>query len=218
MAENKKRGRPSSGEDLTGRTFDRWTVLSHVTVNRRTMWQCRCNCGTTRPVNTGALLRRTSRSCGCLTRETTIRRFTKHGCKPNSNKSVGIYTQWSAMKQRCYYPKYHHFHRYGGRGIKVCDRWHDFKNFLEDMGPTWQKGLSLERLNRDRDYEPANCIWATQQTQCNNTCVNRVLSFNGDTMTVAQWARKLGVKPYIIRDKLKRGSTSEEILSPLLCL
>lgn len=116
------------------------------------------------------------------------------------------------MKQRCLNPKSLKFKDYGGRGIKVCQRWMDFANFFEDMGPR-PDGLSIERINNDGNYEPANCRWANRSDQKNNqrTCV--YLEFDGQRMTRTQWARKLGMHPTTIKGRMRRGWTLAEALT-----
>jgi hypothetical protein len=100
------------------------------------------------------------------------------------------------MKDRCYNKNNKYYKDYGGRGIKVCDRWLDkergFENFLEDMGVR-PIGKSINKINNNGNYEPNNCNWATRKEQSNNTRQNRVFSYNGVTQTIAQWARHLGV-------------------------
>lgn len=103
------------------------------------------------------------------------------------------YQAWANMKARCENPNNTRYHRYGGRGIKVCDRWkNSFEAFLADMGKS--NGLTIDRINNDGDYEPGNCRWATVREQSQKTCRIRLLSFNGETLSVAEWARRLGIR------------------------
>ena len=104
-----------------------------------------------------------------------------------------VYWSWKSMKARCYNPNRTHYRHYGGRGIKVCDRWlESFENFYEDMGDC-PPGLSIDRIDNDGDYTPENCRWATSMEQTNNTSRNRRVTVDGETMTITQWARRLGV-------------------------
>jgi hypothetical protein len=104
------------------------------------------------------------------------------------------------------------FALYGGRGIKVCDRWRTFANFFADMG-TAEDGMTLDRINSDGDYEPSNCRWATMKEQQNNRCNTRHLTVNGETKTVGQWADVSGLKTSQINARLAKGWTAERALS-----
>jgi hypothetical protein len=116
------------------------------------------------------------------------------------------------MIQRCTNPKRKDFHRYGGRGIKVCNRWLTFENFLADMGPR-PAGLLLDRLNNDGDYEPSNCEWRTKAQQVRNRCTNRVLTYQGRTMCIMDWAAEIGAPWSSLFYRINRGWTVERALS-----
>lgn len=104
------------------------------------------------------------------------------------------YRAWVHMKTRCSNPNYPMFHRYGGRGIKVCDEWmSNFESFLRDMGESPSDEHSLERLDTDGNYEPSNCVWATQREQQNNRGNNRIICIDGVEKTAAEWAREHGI-------------------------
>lgn len=154
--------------DLTGRRFGRWVVLKRVDNNkaRQTRWLCECNCGTIKEIEGASLKRRHTKSCGCLRLELVKKRVYKHGYAMKGNRT-DIYNSWMCMKQRCNNPETPDFKYYGGRGIKVCKRWCNFKNFLNDMGEK-PKGLTIERLNNDKGYSPDNCKWATRKEQSRN--------------------------------------------------
>ena len=128
-----------------------------------------------------------SKSCGCL-------KASRGGTNANHGMhKTSTYNVWNGMKARCLNPKNPKYHRYGGRGIKVCDRWLAFENFFADMGEKPQ-GKSLDRHpNNDGDYEPGNCRWATIAEQNNNTSVNHLLEYNGEVKTVSEWAIKVGL-------------------------
>jgi hypothetical protein len=122
------------------------------------------------------------------------------------------------MKRRCYDPNNNRYYRYGGRGIKVCDRWKDSSdNFLEDMGERPSRQYSIERVDNNKDYEPSNCHWATNKEQANNRSDNKLIEFNGITQTQAQWADQLGVKQTLLYKRFKRGwSISRTLTTPNL--
>jgi len=126
-------------------------------------WECRCDCGNTVRVSNNNLKKGT-KSCGCLWKETIIAANTTHG----QAHKTGAYRSWDGMMNRCTSIKYHGYHRYGGRGITVCERWMKFENFFEDMGPR-PLGKTLDRFpNPSGNYEPSNCRWATPKEQANN--------------------------------------------------
>jgi hypothetical protein len=115
------------------------------------------------------------------------------------------YNSWAAMKQRCYYEKHIEFERYGARGIKVCERWHDFIGFFADMGVR-PDGCTIDRIDPDGDYEPGNCRWATGIEQANNCGSNHVICWQGRALTAAEWAREVGFKNGgVITKRLRRG-------------
>lgn len=133
------------------------------------------------------------------------------------NRDIGrhpIYSTWANMVQRCTNPNNTHYDRYGGRGISVCERWRSFTLFLEDMGTTWKEGLTLDRWpNRNGNYEPENCRWATRRQQCRNTSFNHLFTLNGETLCLQEWADRLGVSYVCILWRLKRGWTVERALT-----
>lgn len=139
---------------LEGRRFGRLVALNYVSKSR---WLCRCDCGTVKSISTCNLTRKT-RSCGCLRDELN----TTHGMS-----GTLIYKRWHAMLERCNNPARKHFEHYGGRGIKVCERWHVFENFFIDMGYP-PENMSVDRIDVNRGYEPNNCRWATKRTQALN--------------------------------------------------
>lgn len=199
------------GKNEIGKRYGRLIVKSLSDMRskeKRLHWVCLCDCGVTTIVSGKDLRSGHTVSCGCygLTKSLT------HGhC---SNKiHTREYNAWNAMKERCGNPKTSFYHRYGGRGITICDRWiNSFENFLEDMGPK-PDGTSLDRKDVNGAYSKSNCRWATSIEQANNTTRSRILSFNGLTMTVSQWARHIGVGPVTLFGMLRAGWTIERCLT-----
>lgn len=153
--------------DITGQRFGRWTVLSlHCRKRQVTSWLCVCDCGRQKIVNQGNLRQGKTRSCGCLGRELNVARSTKHGQKRRGRAS-GAYITWQMMITRCSNPNFPNYKYYGGRGIIVCERWRSFENFLADMGPR-PEGYTIERVDVDGAYEPANCLWIARGEQTKN--------------------------------------------------
>jgi hypothetical protein len=114
------------------------------------------------------------------------------------------------MMQRCYNKNSGSYKYYGDRGISVCWRWHDFENFYKDMYKTFELGLSIDRINNEGNYEPNNCRWVTNKEQCYNRRSNRILSFDGLTMTLTEWAEKIGIDRDTITARLNAYNWSVE--------
>jgi hypothetical protein len=158
--------------DITGQRFSRWTVIRRAPSARDTRWLCRCDCGESRKVVATSLQRGASKSCGCLQRELVAALMTvrhrRHG-EASRHKPSSEYCAWIAMRVRCSKPGNRSFKYYGGRGIKVCDRWlKSYENFLADMGRKPSSKHSINRINNDGNYEPSNCCWATKSEQARN--------------------------------------------------
>jgi len=117
------------------------------------------------------------------------------------------------MRARCANPKTVNYARYGGRGIGVCEAWTDFKIFLADMGHAPGR-TTIDRIDNNGPYSPENCRWATRKEQSNNTSRNRYLKHQGETLTVTQWAEKLGISSSTALGRYKLGWDSDKILSP----
>jgi hypothetical protein len=111
-----------------------------------------------------------------------------------------LYSVWGGMRNRCNSPTNAEYLKYGGRGIKVCERWNSYENFYNDMMPR-PRGKSIDRINNDGNYEPSNCRWASQKEQCNNTRAN--IKYQGKSMS--EWARIIGVDRRVIYERLKSG-------------
>ena len=119
------------------------------------------------------------------------------------------------MLSRCYNPSVERYPIYGGRGIKVCERWrgeNGYEAFRADMGMR-PPGHSIERIDSDGDYTPENCKWATAKQQANNTSRNRRLTCKGRTQNLCEWAREIGIKPLTIHQRLKAGWSVEKALT-----
>ena len=122
------------------------------------------------------------------------------------------HSSWCSMNSRCNNPKVHQYPYYGGKGIKVCERWKSFENFLSDMGPR-PEGMTLDRINNTKDYEPSNCRWATRDEQSKNRTTSINITFNGKTQLLAEWARELGINPGTLANRLKSGWAIDRALT-----
>lgn len=147
-----------------------------------------------------------AKSCGCASgnlRKANNPRF-------YGNFIKNIYYSWTNMLARCEKEYATSYKNYGGRGIKVCDRWHDFRKFYEDMSPSYVQGLTLDRINVDGNYEPSNCRWADAETQCYNRRNTNLIQFNGMAYTSKDIEREFGIKFDTVRTRIKRGGWSIE--------
>lgn len=171
----------------TADKYERWTVIGPSKA-RHGYWRCICACGTERDVAASSLTGGISKSCGCLRSEQFRKRLTTHG------GSFGpLYAVWSGMHGRCGNPHHVAYHRYGGRGIRVCDEWRTFAAFQTDMAPAYRPGLTLERENNDGDYSPDNCVWATTHTQARNRSSNRYVETTEGRLTIQDAAKRAGI-------------------------
>jgi hypothetical protein len=162
--------------DLSGQQFGRWRVLALHPKRMRygkanhavaALWMCRCSCGTERLVLGTNLRTGMSQSCGCLSRETTRKRSTKHG-HARHGKVTRAYACWSRIKQRCYNPNHKDYPDYGGRGIGFAEHWrHSFTTWYADTGDP-PPGCSIDRIDVNGNYEPGNVRWATPSVQAAN--------------------------------------------------
>lgn len=190
-------------KDLTGKKFNRLTVLSEVkkrSVHRTVSWNCVCSCGGKVVVSGNHLKSGHTKSCGCLYNPEMN---TKHGYN-RRGKMKPEYRIWSNMKYRCQVKTYKEYHLYGGRGIKVCDRWQLFENFISDMGNRPSKGHSIDRINPNKNYEPSNCRWATSLEQGKTRRNNRWIEYDGEKFILADWARKFKTSPSSIIKMMER--------------
>ena len=200
---------------MIGQKFSRLTVIGIGVPGPKnsTRYRCRCECGEERDLPKHKLTTGHTRSCGCLQREMVKARLKTHG--DSSKKSTATeYTIWSKMIQRCGNENEPSYENYGGRGIRVCERWLSYENFLEDMGRRPSKKHSIDRIDNNGDYAPGNCRWASRGEQSRNTRRNVLISFQGRAMVAADWSRELGIPQPTIHWRMAQGWTVERVLSP----
>ncbi len=198
--------------DLSDMVFGRLTVLYSVSDGGRKKWACLCDCGNQVSVVASSLLNGDTRSCGCLKSEKTAQRSTTHGYTRNREYHP-LYQTWLSMIARCHKKGNRAYRNYGGRGIFVCDRWHDFENFLTDMGERPTRQHTLERIDNNAGYSPDNCVWATRAAQARNTRRNHLLVHDGKIMTIADWSDETGIAYFTIASRIYRGWSTEDALT-----
>jgi len=198
--------------DLSGKTFGRLHVNHFAyTKRQKSYWCCSCACGSI-SVKRGTLLRvGNTQSCGCLQRERRQELFAAN--TTHHRAGTVLYTRWTHMIGRCTNPKNAAYADYGGRGITICPQWRaSFETFARDMGEP-PPGKHIERRDNDGPYSPENCYWASRIEQANNKRNNRWLTYDGITLTLAQWSRMTGLRHHTILHRLAHGWTLERALT-----
>ena len=193
-------------KDRAGQRFGRLTVVKDVgrTKTKRVLWLCHCGCGNETIVASNNLTGGKTQSCGCYMRDRVREASKTHGHYMNG-KQTRLYAIWAGMKRRCLNHNVKAYHRYGGRGIKVCAEWMKFEPFRDwATANGYADKLSIDRIDNDGNYEPGNCRWITQKVQCQNTRSNRLITFNGVAKSIAEWAEITGIKAATISARIKR--------------
>lgn len=182
--------------DLVGMTFGRLKVLEFSYKKRNAnFWKVACACGTIKILSVLNFKYGNTKSCGCLKSETISKAKKTHG---HSVIKSDEYRAWKHLRGRCCNPNNHKYPNYGGRGIKVCDRWMKFENFLEDMGKKPTPKHSVDRINNHGDYEPNNCRWATNKEQSRNRTDNLYLETDYGKMILADACAKYKIGRHLL--------------------
>lgn len=200
--------------NLAGKKFGRLLVLNEEgkTPRGQIKWKCLCDCGNQVVVVGGNLKNGTTKSCGCLRNEKLSKMARKRN-DPNRYWKQPWHGSYESMMRRCYCNKEIGYLNYGGRGIKVCEEWHDVANFakwVENSG--YQKGLTLDRIDNNKDYEPSNCRWADMQLQSNNRRNTIFLTYQNKTLSIADWSRLLNCRLSTLHNRYYKGWSAEKIL------
>ncbi len=197
-------------KDLTGQRFGKLVVIKRAKEVLRSStgnsqgypWETVCECGNSYLALNCHLLNGSVSSCGC----SAIAQV-KHG-----QSNTLLYGIWEQIVERCYREKHGSYHRYGGRGIRVCDRWrHDFAAFAEDIGPRPSPKHTVDRINNNGNYEPGNIRWATRKEQQRNMRSNVLIEHEGKTLTAGAWEEITGIKQKTISDRYLRGMRGKEL-------
>ena len=199
-------------KDLTGQKFNMLTVKSFAFIrDSHAYWNCVCDCGKESVVCASRLLRGTTKSCGCISREISRKRMTTK----NGYSKTRIYRIFIGMKQRCYKDNDKDYPRYGGRGIKICDEWlQDSKKFVEwakEHG--YKETLSIDRIDVNGDYTPDNCRWVSAKKQANNRRSNLFITYDGKTLSASEWCAIKGWNRHIIPERLRKGWSLEKTMT-----
>jgi hypothetical protein len=205
-------------KDVIGFRFGRLVVVADIEpilsgVQRQRAVRCECDCGALGEYRLCSLRSGNTTSCGCFARESTSTRsrlaFRTHG-----GTGTPEYSAWASLLQRCRNSNDSAYQNYGGRGIRVCDRWQEsFSYFLDDMGYRPSAKHSIDRMDNNGDYSPENCRWATRSEQMRNTSVNRMVSHDGETLCVTEWAERYGMCASKLNGRLNLGWSFERAVS-----
>lgn len=213
--------------DMTGIRFGRLEVIGlGLKSGRQHRWVCRCDCGFYTSSFGFSLRLGQAKSCGCIAAEKTKERWKSDDSeelrKRLSENAANVshrlskhpmYSVWIDMRGRCYKPKNKFYKDYGGRGIKVCDRWLSFQEFFDDMHAGWAKGLQIGRIDNDGDYEPGNCRWETPTQQQRNKSNTVYIDTPDGAMKLADAADKYGLTSACIAYRIKSGWDMNSIFS-----
>lgn len=201
--------------DLTGMKFGKLTVICRAddyvqpNGNKSTQWLCSCECGKNKIVKAAYLVSSHTVSCGCYAKDLLKKRSIKHG-----KRQTRIYRTWCGIKRRCYNKNDKAYKHYGERGVTICEQWKDdfssFYNWATKNGYTDE--LSIDRIDNNGNYCPENCRWVTAKEQNRNYSRNHNITFNGITMCITDWDKKIGRYKGYIYTLIKSGLSDKEAL------
>ena len=205
--------------DLVGKRFGRLTVIKKAESkpDGRVRWLCKCDCGKEKII-LGQLLRDgMTQSCGCLWFETMLKANTKHGYSRRGKNKSRLSNIHRGMIERCENKNSIEYHRYGARGIKICDEWHDLKIFADwAIANGYSDDLTLDRINNDGNYCPENCRWATTREQSNNKRNTVYVTIEGETLPLQFAAEKYNCPRYRIVNRLRAGYADLDLVKERL--
>lgn len=195
-------------DNLIGKRFERLVVKERAedavspSGRRRVRWLCECDCGNEIIAYPDNLKGGKTKSCGCYQNDMNRKRFATHGMT-----NTHIYGIWSSMKARCFNKNATAYKDYGGRGVVMCDEWkNDFESFYQwALSSGYEQGLSIDRIDNDKNYCPENCRWVTSDVQASNRRSNRNITYSGETHTVTEWAQKFNKNPKTIFNRIYSG-------------
>lgn len=200
-------------KDKVGHRIGRLTVICRgKNIGKEVGWVCVCDCGTRKHVAANALKIGHTVSCGCHRREQSARMLRALNLS-HGQSNTKLHAVWREMRYRCRTATATAYPRYGGRGINVCSEWDKFEAFAAWANANgYDEALTIDRKDNDGDYTPENCRWADMETQSNNKSNNHRLTHHGETLTVSQWARKLGLNVATVFSRIRSGLPINDIL------
>lgn len=203
------------GIDITGQKYGRLTAIKiSGKRGRERVWLCQCECGNQVEVTRGKLRSGHTRSCGCLFLDMMTQTRTTHG-----KSKTKFYHMYRTMITRCENPNHKNYADYGGRGISVCNEWRDSFEVFEkwSMGNGWKPGLTIDRIDNNGNYEPENCRWVNHHIQGLNKRNNCLITINGRTQTLQEWANETGINRTTIASRIHRSKWSgEDLIKPIM--
>jgi len=202
--------------DHTGKRYLNITVIAAATDLRtkRIYWSYLCDCGKTGRAISGSVQKK--ECCSSCAKLNQKQKVTKHG-QAREKQRTSLYNTWLSMKQRCANPKNTSYPDYGGRGIKVCERWLNFENFCLDVGAKPSPAHQIDRIDNCGDYEPSNVRWATPVENSNNRRSSKLVTHMGITMPLKGWAAHTGIPYTALKQRLNKGWSAQDALStPLI--
>lgn len=189
--------------DITGKKFGKLTPIKPIGKNKRNqvIWLCKCDCGKLYETVASYIVSGNTRSCGCSRM--------KNGEIHNQR----LYNIWHGMKNRCYNSSHMAYKNYGGRGITVCEEWNnDFQSFYKwSVENGYSDSLTIDRIDKNGNYEPSNCAWKTMKEQANNTRRNVNIEYNGETHTISEWIEIIGVTRRVMENRIKKYGHYEAV-------
>ena len=197
--------------DITGKRFNMVVALGAVGKNSSgaLVWRFECDCGKIFDSTPSHFKSGRNKSCGCIHKDT----ITKHGYSKNP-----LYSIYTSMIARCKNPNSTSYHRYGARGISVCDRWlNSFEDFCSDIGDRPSHQHSIDRIDNNKDYYPDNCKWATKKEQARNRRNTKLITHNGRTASIPEWSEITGIPQQLIQTRIRRGWSDEDAISISNC-
>lgn len=191
-------------KNLVGNQYGRLEVMCFIeTKDKKSFWKCKCSCGNTIIVRADSLKSGHTKSCGCYQSDLAKSGKNKSHCLSNHP----LYAVYHSMKARCYRKTCKDYPYYGGRGITICEEWlSDFNNFYKwAISNGYRKGLSIDRINMNGNYEPTNCRWETSKVQNRNTRQNRMIEINGMKKCLSEWCEFYNISRVTVKDRIKKG-------------